>query len=189
MKKVKKRYILLIVLAFFPFYRLIHSENYCFGDVDLLIVGGLTILYIVAFISVSFYNLYNITLKKELFNFIPLIITFFFSMSLYYTLQYHDKNIFKNKVHKFKGYSKEKAVLEINLFNDSTFELKTVELRSFCVERGTYFFKKDTLFLKKENNVDGNIDFGDVYFFNKTYGSLKPIYSGLPSFKLKKIKN
>ncbi|WP_397445200.1 hypothetical protein [Polaribacter sp. R77954] len=186
MKKVKKRYILLIILAFFPFYRLIHPDNYCFGDVDLLIIGGLTILYIVAFLSISFYNLYNITLKKELFNFIPLVITFFFSMSLYYTLQYHDKNIFKDRVQEFKSYSKEKSTLEINLFADKTFELKTIDPRDFCVERGTYFFKKDTLFLKKDNNVDGNIDFGDVYFFNKTYGSLKPIYRGLPTFTLKK---
>ncbi|WP_439131806.1 hypothetical protein [Polaribacter sp.] len=185
MKRVKKRYILLIVLAFLPFYRLIHSENYCFGDVDLLIIGGLTIVYIIAFISISFYNLYNITLTKEFFNFTPLIITFLFSMGLYYALQYHDKNLFKDKVQRFQGYSKEKASLEINLYNDNTFELKTIDPRSFCVEKGTYFYKKDTLFLKKENNIDGNIYFGDVYFLNKTYGSLKPIYRGLPTFTLK----
>jgi amino acid transporter len=186
MKKIRKRYLLLIVLALFPFYRLIHPENYCFGDIDLVIIAMLTILYIIAFLSIFFYNLYKITLKKELFNFRPLVITFFFSMTLYYTLEYHDKNIFKDKVQMFKGYSKEKEILEINLFKNKTFELKTIKPKSFCVEKGTYYYKKDTLFLNKLNNVDGNINFGDVYTFNKTFQNLNPIYSGLPTFTLKK---
>jgi amino acid transporter len=186
MKKIRKRYILLIVLTLFPFYRLIHTENYCFGDVDLVIIAMLTILYIIAFLSIFFYNLYKISLKKELFNFRPLIITFFFSMSLYYSLEYHDKNIFEGKPQVFNSYSKEKATLEINLYKNKTFELKTINPKSFCVEKGTYHYKQDTLFLNKRNNVDGNINFGDVYTFNKTFQSLNPIYSGLPTFVLKK---
>lgn len=186
MKKVRKRYLLLIILALFPFYRLFHSENYCFGDVDLVIIGGLTLMYIITFLSIFFYNLYKITLKKELFNFRPLIITFFFSMSLYYTLEYHDKNLFKEKVQVFKSYTKEKEKLKISLFKNKTFELRTIDSTSFCVEKGNYQYKNDTLFLNKRNNVDGNIVFGDIYVFNKKFQSLNPIYSGLPIFVLEK---
>lgn len=184
--KIRKRYILLIVLALFPFYRLIHKDNYCFGDVDLVIIAGPTILYIITFISIFFYNLYKITLKKELFNFRPLVITLVFSTSLYFGLEYHDKHFFKKKVQVFKSYSKEKETLEINLFNDDTFELRTIDSTLFCVEKGIYQYKNDTLYLKKRNNLDGNIDFGDVYVLNKTYNSLEPIYSGLPIFTLEK---
>ena len=185
-KKLRKRYLLLILLALFPFYRLIHPKNYCFGDVDLVIIAGLTILYIITFLSISFYNLYKITLKKELFNFRPLIITFVFSMSLYYTLEYHDKNLFKEKVKVFKSYTKEKEKLQISLFKNNTFELRTIDSTFFCVEKGKYLFKNDTLFLNKRNNVDGNIVFGDVYVFDKKFQSLNPIYSGLPIFVLEK---
>jgi len=180
--KIKTRYILLILLGFPPFYRFIHTENYCFGDIDLVIVAGLTILYVVAFLSIFFYNLYKITIKKELFNFTPLIITFIFSMTLYYTLEYHNKPLFKNKIQVFKSTSKEKALLEINLYDDNTFELKTINPKSFCVEKGVYSYKKDTLFLNKLNIVDGNIFFGDVYIYDETYRSLNPIYTGLPIF-------
>lgn len=187
--KIRKRYIALILLALLPFYKIIHSKNYCFGDVDLVIVGGLTILYIIAFLTVFFYNLYKISLKKELFNFRPLVITLVFLTALYYGLEYHDQNLFKEKVKIFNGTSKDNALLEINLFNDNSFELKTISEeypKSFCVEKGTYIFKKDTLLLNKFNNVDGNIVFGNVYIYNKTYTSLNPIYTGLPIFVLKK---
>jgi hypothetical protein len=184
--KIRKRYILLVVLGLFPFYRFVHTENYCFGDIDLVIVAGLTLFYIIAFLSISFFNLYKITIKKELFNFTPLIITFVFSMTLYYTLEYHNKPLFKNKVQVFKSTSKQEAVLEINLYDNNTFELKTINPKSFCVEKGVYSYKQDTLFLGKSNIVDGNIFFGDVYIYNETYHSLNPIYTGLPIFTLKK---
>lgn len=184
--KLRKRYFLLILLALLPFYRLIHTENYCFGDFDLVIIAGLTILYIIAFLSVSFYNLYKITLRKELFNFRPLLITLVFSTTLYNALDYHDKHFFKDKIQTFESVSKEKSILEINLFDNNTFELKTINSKSFCVEKGKYYYKKDSLFLNKLNNVDGNIVFGDVYVYSKTSHSLTPIYSGLPTFRLKK---
>ena len=107
-------------------------------------------------------------------------------MTLYNTLDYHDKHFFKDKIQMFESVSKEKSLLEINLFDDKTFELKTINPKSFCVEKGSYYFKKDTLFLSKLNNVDGNIVFGDVYVINKSNRSLKPIYSGLPIFRNKK---
>lgn len=185
-KKIRKRYLLLIVLALFPFYRFIHTDNYCFGDVDLVIMAGFTIIYIIAFISILFYNLYKIALKKELFNFRPLIITLVFSTTLFYTIEYHDQNLFKEKVQVFRSYTKQKEKLEISLFKNKTFELRTIDSTFFCVEKGIYEYKNDTLFLNKSNNIDGNIVFGDVYVFDSKFQSLNPIYSGLPIFVLEK---
>ena len=186
--KLRKRYITLILLALLPFYKIIHDKNYCFGDLDLVIIAGFTILYIIAFLAVFFYNLYKITLKKELFNFRPLIITLVFFTTLYLALEYHDENFLKEKVEVFKSTSKENTLLEINLFSDDTFELKTIYQdypKSFCVEKGNYYYNKDTLFLNKFNNLDGNIVFGDVYIYDEKFKSLNPIYSGLPIFVLK----
>lgn len=184
--KLRKRYFLLILLAVLPFYKLFHPDNYCFGDLDLALIGLLVILFIIVFLTVFFYNLYKITLKKELFNFRPLIIAAIFTTSLYLGLEYHDENVFKNKLQVFKSYSKEKALLEINLFDDNTFELKIINEESFCVEKGKYHFKRDTLFLNKYDNLKGNIVFDDVYIFNEIYHSLNPIYSGLPTLTLEK---
>ena len=50
--KLRKRYILLILLAILPFYKLIHLDDYCFGDVDLVIIGGFSVLFAIAFIGV-----------------------------------------------------------------------------------------------------------------------------------------
>lgn len=184
--KFRKRYLLLILLATLPFYKLIHPDNYCFGDVDLVIIGFFVIFFIIIFLVIFFYNLYKITLKKELFNFRPLIIAAIFTTALYTALEYHDENIFKNKVQFFKSYSKDNALLEINLFDDNTFELKIINPNSFCVEKGAYHFKKDSLFLNKYDNVEGNIVFDDVYIYNEIYHSLSPIYSGLPTLSLEK---
>ncbi|AUC20290.1 hypothetical protein, partial [Polaribacter reichenbachii] len=136
--KLRKRYILLILLALLPFYKLIHPDDYCFGDVDLVIIGGLTIIFIITFLAIFFYNLYKITIKKELFNFRPLIITAVFAVVFNRALEYHDKAIFKDKFQVFNSFSKEKALLEIILYDDATFEFKTIYDNSYCVEKGTY---------------------------------------------------
>ncbi|WP_405565170.1 hypothetical protein [Polaribacter sp. Asnod6-C07] len=183
--KLRKRYILLILLALLPFYKLYHKEDYCFGDVDLVIIGGLTLIFIITFLAIFFYNLYKITIKKELFNFTPLIITAVFAVVFNRALEYHDKAIFKDKVQIFNSFSKEKALLEIILFDDATFEFKTIYENSYCVEKGTYEYKMDSLFFYKTNKIDGNIVFGDVYIYNKVNQRLNPIYTGLPNFTLK----
>ncbi|WP_026776685.1 hypothetical protein [Polaribacter sp. Hel_I_88] len=180
--KLRKRYFLLIFLAIAPFYKFIHPENYCFGDVDLVIIGGFMVLFAITFLVIFFNNLYLITIKKELFNFRPVIITVVFLIALYTTLGLHDKNIFQEKIKTYKGFSKEKDQLEINLFDDNTFELKIIYPKSYCVEKGEYSFKNDTLLLDKYNKVKGNIIFDDMYVYNDTQKSLNPIYSGLPVF-------
>lgn len=184
--KLRRRYFLLITLALLPFYKLIHFSDYCFGDVDLLAIVALSVVFAITFITIVFYNLYKISLKKELFNFRPLIIAGVFSLTMYYGIEYHNKNVFKDKVDIFKSMSEGNKELEIVLFDDDTFEFKTTFNKNTCVEKGTYYYKNDLLFLNKNNKATEKSNFDSVYVFNKTYHSLKPEDNSLPIFTLKK---
>ena len=184
--KLRKRYFLLIFLAILPFYKLFHFGDYCFGDVDLFYFALLSIVFAIAFIATVFYNLYRISLRNELFNFRPLIIAGVFSLAMFLGLKYHNNNPFKSKVEVFKSISKENEQLEIVLFDNNTFEFKITFNHNTCVEKGTYYFKKDVLILDKNNKVNGNTLFDNVYTFNKTYHSLTPKDSLLEKFNLKK---
>lgn len=185
--KIRKRYLALIALAIIPFYKFYHPENYCFGDVDLVIVFLFFVIYVIAFISAVFYNLYKISLKKELFNFRPVLITVIFLAALYLALRYHDQNLFKEPIQVYESNSRENSKLEIVLYDDNSFELKTLYERSFCVEEGVFLFKGDSLILTKNKILEGNIDFGDVYILNNTKKRLEPLYTGLPIFSKKKV--
>lgn len=184
--KLRKRYFLLILLAILPFYKLLHFNDYCFGDVDLFMIGVLSILFIIAFIATVFYNLYRISLRNELFNFRPLIIAGVFSLALFIGLKYHNNNPFKDKVDVFKSLSNDNEMLEIVLFDNNTFEFRTRFNHNTCVEKGTYSFERDTLVLKKNNEPIGNTVFDKIYIFNKTYNSLNPMNNSLQKFTLEK---
>ena len=95
--KIRKRYLLLILIALLPLYFLIHTDDYCFGVAELLIIGGLAILFIIVFLVVFFNNLYGISLKRELFDANPLIIAAVYAVLLYLFVNYHDENVFKTK--------------------------------------------------------------------------------------------
>lgn len=185
-KKLRKRYFLLIFLAIIPFYKLIHLDDYCFGDVDVFAVVMLAIVFAIAFITIVFYNLYRISLRNELFNFRPIFIAGVFLISLLLGLKFHNNNPFKSKVNVFKSTSEENEELEIVLFKDNTFEFKTSFNHNTCVEKGTYFFKNDSLFLNKNNKTKTTAIFDSVYVFNKTYLILEPKDNSLQKFTLKK---
>jgi hypothetical protein len=70
------------VLALLPFLNLIYFGDYCFGVENLLIIIGLTIVFAIAFLVITFYDLHNLSISKLRFNFAPLLIVFIFSISL-----------------------------------------------------------------------------------------------------------
>ena len=109
--KLRKRYFLLIFIAIAPFYKFVHPENYCFGDVDLVIIGGYMVLFAITFLVIFFNNLYLITIKRELFNYRPVLIAVVFLIALYTTLGLHDQNIFKIKRYFFKAKTGRKEIL------------------------------------------------------------------------------
>lgn len=181
---IKKRFLILIIIATFPFFKLYHPDDFCFGDAQLLTVAVLTIFYVVAFLTVFFYNLYKITLKVELFNFIPVTITIVFFVALFVGLKFHDNNPFKSKTQIFKINVDEKTTAEISLFKDKTFEYKKSLEKSYCTNKGTYYYQKDTLFLKTNVKNISNKMLDSVYVLSKINNSLNPLNKSLPKFNL-----
>ncbi|TXD54075.1 MULTISPECIES: hypothetical protein [unclassified Polaribacter] len=185
MKSIK-RYFLLIFLALLPIYKLFHFDDYCFGDEDLLVVGVLTIVFVIVFITNVFNDLYTISFGKEMFNFKPLIIAGVFFTALFLGLKFHDKNFFKNEFQTFKSQKKNTNDVEIKLFGDATFEFKTTFSNYSCVQKGTYFYRKDSLFLNKTIISSKEQVFDSVYIFSKVNKLLISTDSLLPNFLLQK---
>jgi hypothetical protein len=177
-----KSYFILIFLALLPFYKLFHFDDYCFGDEDLLLVAALTIVFIIALITIVFNDLYTISFGKELFNFKPLIIGGIFFIVLFLGLKLHDKSFFKNEFQSFKIQEKEPNDVEMKLFGDATFELKTSFSNYSCYKKGTYIYKKDSLFLyiTNKNYKESSID--SIYIYYKKEKLLNPKDSLLPKF-------
>ena len=172
--KFKKRHVLLLVFAILPFLNFIHLDDYCFGVAELLKIAGLTILLFIAFLVISFQDLYSLSIDKVRFNFVPLVIIFIFSISLYSGIKYHDKSFNKNQLHTFKSQIKSKFSPKIMLFDDHTFELSEISIEETCVKKGTYQFKKDSLFLYRHNkNIEDSV-FDIVYYFNREENLLIP---------------
>lgn len=143
--KIRKRYIFLIFIALLPLFKLIHSNDYCFGVADLLLIAAIGVVFFIAFMVILFYNLYKVSLKRELFNIRPVIIFVVFGISLFFGLKYHDKNIFKTKKEKFVTKENTLPKSELILFTDKTFELKNIKTEYTCFIKGNYLKKGDTL--------------------------------------------
>lgn len=164
--KIRKRYIFLICIALLPLFKLIHPNDYCFGVADLLLIAAIGVVFFIAFMVILFYNLYKVSLKRELFNIRPVLILVVFGISLFLGLKYHDKNIFKTV--KKKYVAKENGLFnnELTLFTDKTFELKNIKTEYSCYIKGNYHKKGNTLhfsdfdtssnFLEKEYLVIGD---------------------------------
>lgn len=148
--KIRKRYILLIVIAILPLFKLIHPNDYCFGIADLFIIGAIAVAFFIAFLVVLFYNLYKISLKVELFNYRPILIFVVFGVCLYLGVSYHDQHIFKTESNSFITSSSNDLNGKLLLFTDGTceFELKYESARYSCFYKGNYFYKKDSLILQ-----------------------------------------
>ncbi|MFY9243374.1 MAG: hypothetical protein WAO74_10125 [Polaribacter sp.] len=180
--KLRKRYFLLIFLAILPFYKIITFDDYCFGIRDLIVIGFFSVIFLIAFIATVFYNLYQINIQVERFNFRPLIIFGVFAISLFIGIQFKGKHILKSKVHTFKINDSSKGAAEIILYDNASFEFKTLHKEFDCVKKGTYIFTKDSLYLKR-NNIDSKENLMDsLYYYNKSKRTLVPNNRKFPNF-------
>lgn len=164
---LKKRHLLLIGFAILPFLDFIHGDDYCFGVADLLIITGLTIVFFIGFLVITFYDLYNLSIKQLRFNFMPLIIAAVFSVFLFIGLKFQGKQLFKDTLNSFQQRIGKDKSLKIILFTDQTFELKTISVIETCTKKGVYYFKKDSLFLNKLDKYVIDDVFDSVYYFKK----------------------
>lgn len=184
--KFKKIHFTLIFFAILPFYNLSYFNDYCFGVADLLIVTGLTIVFFISFLVIVFYDLYNLSIRKTQFNFLPILVLVVFAISLFIAIKYQGKFLFKNPTKTFVNQIGEKNASKIILFTDSSFEVHQAGKHEVCVKKGTYFFKKDTLFLDKHDKNFKDEVFDSIYYFKKAQNLLIPNNRGFKKFKVDK---
>lgn len=182
--KIRKRYILLILLSILPFYKIIHFGDYCINDVDYLVVAFLSILVLVTFLSIVFFNLYQISIQRELFNYRPLLIFGVFLVALYVGLKFPDKTFLKSSMYQFSNKIDNKSSVKIILFNDNSFRFKTKYTNEICVKKGTYRFENDSLFLKLDSFSKMETILDTIYYFNKTEKKLLPKSINFSGFRL-----
>ena len=181
--KFKKRHVLLLLFAFLPFLNFIHFDDYCFGDAELLIIGGLTIAFFIAFLVISFHDLYSLSIDKLRFNFVPLTIVLIFSVLLFFGLNHHDKLAFQTHLSEFKDPT-ELISSSIEVFDDNTFELSEISIKETCTKKGTYQFKKDSLFLNRNDKTFTDTVFDSIYYFNQKDNLLIPKESAFSNLRL-----
>jgi len=170
-KSIGKRYIFLIFLAVLPFYKFYHPEDYCFGDKDLVVVWGFIILFTIPFLVILFYNLYEFSLKKILFDFRPVIILVLFLIGLYIAFNHQHNIFFKKEILKFKITNSLKGIT-ITLYEDSTFVLQKSFTNYDCFYNGEFDKKNDTLLFKIPQKIN---DLEDTYIYNTERGTLKSL--------------
>lgn len=182
--KIRKRYILLIILSILPFYKIIHFDDYCMNDVDYLVIAFLSIIVLITFLATLFYNLYLISIHKELFNYRPLLIFGVFSIALYFGVKYPDYTIIKSIDFEFSHKKHSKYAAKIILYNDNTFLFKTKMAAESCAKYGNYFFRNDSLFLNLNHSTKNPEIFDSVYFFDKNQKKLIPKTANFPIFSM-----
>lgn len=183
--KIRKRYILLIILSILPFYKIIHFDDYCINDVDYLVIAFLSIIVLITFLATLFYNLYLISIHKELFNYRPLLIFGVFSIALYFGIKFPDYTFFKEVNYEFSYKKNSKYTSNIILYDDTTFIFKTKLATESCKKNGNYFFRNDSLFLKLNHSTKNPEIFDSVYFFDRNQKKLFPKTANYPIFGLK----
>lgn len=184
--KLKKRYLFLVGVGILTFINVFHFGDYCYGILNTFLFIVFSILFGIFFLSITFYNLYKISLKKERFDFIPGILLLFFSILIIYTVKYPDFYIHKTRIKTFKSIRKiDSTTTKLILFSNYTFEAKTILEKSECTKKGKYSIKNDSLYLKNNNAVKQKY-FDNVYFYNQKDGFLVPKNNYLPALKIAK---
>lgn len=180
--KIRKRYILLIILSILPFYKIIHFDDYCINDVDYLLIAFLSIIVLVTFLAIIFFNLYQISIHRELFNYRPFLIFGVFSIALYVGLKFPDIWLVKKVDQKFTHKVNATSSAKITLFKDYTFSFKVKSTNETCAKFGTYKMSKDSLFLKLNSNSTNQQLMDSVYVFDKIEKKLKSTSSNFSNF-------
>lgn len=123
----------------------IQLEDFCTDVVDTFILGGIGLLFFMVFLVVTFYNLYHISLKKEFFDYFPLIFLLVFGGLFYLSINSPALDIFKTKAQAYQSTAN--SNLELTLYTDNSFLVKIKKGESTCFTKGTYLIEEDRLYL------------------------------------------
>lgn len=194
--KIRKRYILLILIALLPLHKFIHQEDYCFGEDDWVIIGVYATLFFVAFLAIIFNNFYMITLKKELFNIRPVIIGVVYTIGLVFFIFYHNDLPFKTKTQLFLLLDDELDPTEIQLFEDNTFQYQKTSNRiisnnlvtTICYSKGSFDIRNDSIYFNFNNSTLNGSYLDNVYAISASKDTLYPKNGNFLNYKLRESK-
>ena len=172
---VKKRYLFLVGFAILTLINVFHFGDYCYDSLNTFLFLVFSTLFGALFITITFYNLYKISIKKERFDFVPGILLLFFLMFVTYSVKYPGFYLHKTRIKTFVSPVKiNETTTKIILFSNYSFESKTILEKSDCTKKGSYFIKKDSLYLKNNNSPSDEVNFDTVYYYNEKEGLLIP---------------
>jgi hypothetical protein len=183
--KLKKRYVLLFIFAVLSLYNVFHFGDYCYGILNTFRFIIFSVLFSAFFLIITFYNLYKISTKTERFDFVPGVLSIAFYSLIFLSTNYSNIYFHKSSIQSFIPVKMDSLTsYKIILFDDNTFERKTILEKSECVKKGSFFFKNDSLYLVHKNKELQNVFFDTLYFYNKKEGFLSPNNNTLEVFKL-----
>lgn len=148
-----KRHIGFIVLTILLISQGIKFDDFCFDDTNYFFIGALVVVFIINFLVVTFYNLYHVSIKKEFFDFFPLVSLFVFAAIFYVATVYPALDFYKIKTQQFENQNNEHKKVILKLFDDATFVYQEKVKDQQCIYKGAYKFEKNQLLLnfKSEN--------------------------------------
>lgn len=183
--KFKKRYFFFLLFAVLTFSNVIHFDDYCYDALNTFLFITFSVLFSGAFLIMTFYNLYKISLKKERFDFMPGILLLLFFSVVIFQIKYPKTFIFKTQIKSFKSLKKiDSTITKVILYSNNTFKSKTILKKSDCTKNGNYLIENDTLYLNYNNKIVDKVYFDNIYYYNQKEGLLNPKNRKLPVLKL-----
>ncbi len=155
MFKFSKRHYGLVVLILVLGYKGINLADFCYDLVDKFIVGGIGLLFFMATLVVTFYNLYHISLKEEFFDYLPLLFLILFSGLFYISMYNPELDFYKTETGTYKKLNTTNRQVKLKLFSDNTFFIEEAQGREKCYTKGTFIKSGEALKLNFEegNNI------------------------------------
>lgn len=182
-KKIK--YGILLALLLITLYQDINIGDFCEGMAEGLLFAFLIILFFVFLIIIELRDLYKLIIKKEKFDFIPLLFLAVFILSNW-LLYVANENRFWKKV-KYEGeIDNIDSRAWIMLYENKTFEATKSYIEQRCTYSGKYHLEKNTLILD-DVNIEAKTDnnFTRKYQFISD-SLLQPIDKKFSNIKLKR---
>lgn len=178
MNKTKAiQYSILIIIGILLNYQFLPVGDFCVGLFSVLKLFFLGGIFTITFVIISSINLVNKIKHKQKFDFIPVIIFIFFSLTTYYLIEneydkFWTKPILSGKIeneHKHTSGS-------LKLYENGTFEVSMRYVDFSCTYTGNYKIRDNFVKLDRENLENETDDyFTTEYELYKREKKMKPL--------------
>lgn len=154
-----KRHYGFVVLVLALLIKGVNLGDFCRDMVDSFIVGGIGLLFFMALLVVTFYNLYHISIKKEFYDFVTPLFLIIFSGLFYVAMVNPTMDFHKTKEATFQLKTSHQNPYDLTLYSDGSFLLTEKDGQQDCYTKGYY----------KRDGMQLSLNFHKDQSFNKTY--------------------